>query len=84
MLSFINPSRRVYNEGVTPNESYYVPRRNEGWATHGLPFREMPASGTGENRMAVALPAQSHKRVVSPEHTCLELILVYGTPEEVK
>ena len=54
-----NPSRRVYNEGVTPNESYYVPRRNEGWATHGLPFREMPAGGTGENRMAVALPAQS-------------------------
>ena len=53
-----NPSRRLQ-----PG------RNNESWATHGLPFWEMPARGTGEDRMAVAFLAQSisERSVLSTE-----------------
>ena len=29
---------------------YHKGRYTEGWNAHGLPFRELPAGGTGEDR----------------------------------
>ena len=44
---------------------YHKGRYTEGWNAHGLPFRELPAGGTVEDRIVCGVTGAAHTRVIT-------------------